>query len=255
MKRHQKIGIKQVIRLEWMEKTLDMVIAGMEAEAIRKELKAYLADKKQSGRTGTRGEKTYVIAIGILMQAWVEPDETLLAMRDAALELARSLHLRNRIPLHWAMLSAAYPFWHNVAQQTGRLLNLQDQVTQKQIFTRLQEQYGDRPALNRCARHTVRSFVAWDVLKDTAVKGCYIKAEPITVPDIRLALLLLEGALHAIPEEKSSLRALLNMPALFPFQLPVLTGDLISQTNQRIDVLNTAGFDDQMITLKERCKK
>jgi hypothetical protein len=186
------------------------------------------------------------------MQSWVEPDEVLIPMRDAALDLARSLPLRNRLFLHWAMISAAYPFWFSVAKQTGRLLNLQDQVTQKQIVTRLKEHYGDRQTISRYARYTVRSFVAWGVLQDTKTNGCYIKADPITVADLRLAILLLEGALHATSEGKSTLSTLLNMPALFPFQLPVLTGDLISKANQRIEVLNTAGFDDNLLRLKVR---
>ena len=250
--RHDKIGIKQVIRLEWMNKTLDMLLAGMNAEAIRAELKMYLADKRQSGGTGLRGEKTYVMAIGLLMQAWVEPDDVLTAMRDSALELARSLTPPNRVPLHWAMISGAYPFWFNVARQTGRLLNLQDQVTQQQTVTRLKEQYGDRQTISRYARYVIRSFVAWGVLQDSKTKGCYTKANPITISDYHLATLLLEGALHATPTGQSTLSMLLNMPALFPFQLPGLPGDLISRTNHRIDVINTAGFDDHLIKLKEQ---
>ena len=248
--RYEKIGIKQLIRLEWMNKTLDMLLAGMDAMAIRAELKIYLADKKQSGGTGARGEKTYTMAIGLLMQSWVEPDDVLISMRDSALDLARSLPLRKRLPLHWAMFSAAYPFWLNVARQAGRLLNLQDQVTQRQIVTRLKEQYGDRQTISRYARYVIRSFVAWGVLQDTETKGCYEKVDPIVVPDQHLATLLLEGALHATPDGKGTLSMLLNMPPLFPFQLSVLTGDLISQTNHRLDVLNTAGFDDKLIRLK-----
>jgi hypothetical protein len=56
-KRHEKIGIKQVIRLEWMDHVLNMLLAGMEPESIRADLKSYLADKKQSGGTGERGKK------------------------------------------------------------------------------------------------------------------------------------------------------------------------------------------------------
>ncbi|MBT4089535.1 MAG: hypothetical protein HOE30_13690, partial [Deltaproteobacteria bacterium] len=47
--RHDKIGIKHVIRLEWMDKTLDMMLAGMSPKEIRKELDVFLSDKKQSG--------------------------------------------------------------------------------------------------------------------------------------------------------------------------------------------------------------
>ncbi|MDI6815808.1 MAG: hypothetical protein QME41_01260 [Actinomycetota bacterium] len=249
-KRHDKVGIKQVIRLEWMEKTLDMLLAGMNPTTVRSELKEYLADKKQSGGSGQRGEKTYVMAIGPLANAWFSPDAALIPLRDAALEIARSNKVKNRLLLHWAMISPAYPFWFNVARQIGRLLNLQEQVTHQQIVGRLKEQYGDRETISRYTRYVIRSFVAWGVLKDSEFKGSYEKANPIIVRDIDLAMLLLEGALQAIPEGKSTMGLLMNTPALFPFQLPVMTGDLVAQRAPRIEVVRY-GPDDELLKLIE----
>ena len=76
--------------------------------------------------------------------------------------MASKLQQKQWLPLHSAILSAAYPFWFNVATQTGRLLKLQEQITQHQIFNRLKEQYGDRETVSRNARYTIRSFVAWE---------------------------------------------------------------------------------------------
>lgn len=239
-----------MIRLEWMEKTLDMLLAGMRAEAIRIELHAYLADKKQSGGTGVRGEKTYRIAIGPLMQSWVEPEEMLMPLRNETLDLARSLPCSERLPLHWIMISAAYPFWFQVALQTGRLLNLQEQATQKQIVTRLKEQYGDRQTISRYARYTIRSFVAWGVVLDTERKGTYRQAPPLLVSDPQLANLLLEATLHATPDGQGTLHTLLTLPAMFPFQLPALTGEMLTHISQRLDVTHTVGFDDKLLRLK-----
>jgi len=59
------------------------------------------------------------------MRIWVDPKHELIAFRDAALEKLRS-GTNQALPIHWAMISAAYPFWFNVARQTGRLLALQD---------------------------------------------------------------------------------------------------------------------------------
>lgn len=247
--RHEKIGIKQLIRLEWMDTALDLLLAGMPADAIRAELKAYLADKKPEGGTGNRGANAYIMTVSILMQTWIEPEDILIAMRDSAVQHVRSLPLHERLPYHWAMMSAAYPFWFHVAMQTGRLLNLQDQVTQKQILTRTKEQYGDRQTVSRYGRFAARSFVAWGVLQDTKIKGCYIKAKPITVSDQYLASLLLESALHATPGGAGTLNTVLNTPAMFPFTLPVLTGEPISRLNQRLEISHTAGFDDYSLKL------
>ncbi len=91
--------------------------------------------------------------------------------------------------------------------------------------------------------------MAWGVLQNTEVKGCYVKAKSISIPDQHLASLLLESALHAIPEGKSTLNTLMTMPAMFPFELPTFTGELIAQMNRRLEILHTAGFDDYTLKL------
>jgi hypothetical protein len=136
-----------------------------------------------------------------------------------------------------------------VARQTGRLLALQDQVTQTQIINRLKEQYGDRQTVSRYARFVIRSFVAWGTLKDSEAKGCYKKTAPSSITNVNLATLLFESMLFAIPEGKGALGLLLNNPAFFPFQLPKLGGDFIAQYNSRIAVARF-GLDDEILKLK-----
>jgi hypothetical protein len=247
-KRHEKIGIKQVIRLEWMDHVLNMLLAGMESESIRADLKSYLADKKQSGGTGNRGEKTYLMAIGLL-SAWFNPEPELVDFRNHALMMASKLKQKQWLPLHWAILSAAYPFWFNVATQTGRLLNLQEQITQRQIFNRLKEQYGDRETVSRNARYTVRSFIAWGVLKDLESKGCYGKSRTLNIREKDLAILLIEAALYAAPEGKGTLELLINSPAFFPFELPVINGDFIAKRAHNIDVVRH-GQDQELLRVE-----
>lgn len=248
-KRFEKLGIKQTIQKHWMDRTVQMILAGMSEKEIRLELDDYLATQKQSGGMGDRGKKTYGMAIGILA-SWFSPESDLISLRDDALSIAKNLPVVEWLPLHWAIISASYPFWFNVAKQVGRLLNLQDQITQTQIFSRLKEQYGDRETVARNARYTVRSFVAWDVIRDSKTKGCYVKSDSISMSN-DLVILMLESALHVVPEAKGTLSLLLSNPAFFPFQFPVITGDFISQHANRIDVIRY-GLDDELLKLKGR---
>ncbi|MEA1969760.1 MAG: hypothetical protein U9N77_16275 [Thermodesulfobacteriota bacterium] len=245
--RHKKIGIKHVIRLEWMDKTLDMMLAGISSKEIREELNIYLADKKQSGGIGERGKKTYIMAIGILMQIWCNPDREIKQFRDELLIHVKKINVKERIPLHWAMISAAYPFWAGVAKQTGRLLNLQDQVTKKQIVQRLKEQYGDRETISRYARYVIRSFVAWGVLKNASVKGSYTQYQKITTEQNQTRLLI-ESLLLASPGSSFALKGLLDSPSLFPFQVFPVTGDYLLKNCPRLNV-NQFGPGEEMINL------
>ena len=246
-KRHEKLGIKQTIQKEWMDRTLRMVLAGMTEKEIRQDLDQYLSTQKQSGGVGVRGQKTYGMAIGILA-SWFAPEDELRRFRDEALQIARVIPEEEWLPLHWAVISAAYPFWFNVAKQVGRLFNLQESVTQVQIFNRIKEQYGDRESVARNARYTVRSFIAWGVLQESGNKGCYKKAPSVQVHERKLAAMLIESALHAIPEGKVSVASLLNNPAFFPFDLPMLSGDSLSKSSGNFELIRH-GLDDEILML------
>ncbi len=247
-KRHDKLGIKQTIQPHWMDRVVQLMLAGISEAEIRNELDEFLKTQKQSGGTGQRGEKTYGMAVSILA-SWFSPDSDLVALRDDVLMLARHLPIEQWLPLHWLVISASYPFWFNVAKQVGRLFNLQDQITQTQVFGRIKEQYGDRETVARNARYTMRSFVAWGILKDSETKGCYEKSPPFCVIDPKLAVLMFEAALYATPDGKLTLSLLLKNPALFPFQIPIISGDFVSQYSKRIEIIRY-GLDDELLKLK-----
>ena len=247
-KRYEAISIRQAVRFEWMQKAANLLLAGLEAKTIRQELHEFLADRKGNGSEGERSDQTRTFVVKNLMKIWDSPDPELIPFRDASLAFLRE-NPSMALAVHWGMISAAYPFWFNVARQTDRLLALQDQMTQTQIINRLKEQYGDRQTVSRYARVVIRSFVAWGALKDSEAKGCYEKAASVNITEPNLAILMFESALLATPEAKGALGLLLNNPAFFPFQLPVLTGDFVSQRSDPIDVVRY-GLDDELLKLK-----
>lgn len=247
-KRHDMLGIKQKIQRHWLDRVVDLMLADSTEKEIRADLKEYLATQKQSGGTGERGKKTYGMAMGALA-SWFSPADELVSFRDRALALVRHERPQNWLPYHWAVVSASYPFWCSTAKQVGRLFNLQDRITSMQVYSRLKEQYGDRETVVRNARYVIRSFVAWGVLKDCGVKGCYERGKTIEITDPRLAMLLYEAVLHADKDGKASLGVLSNNPALFPFQLPNLTGDSIAHQCSGIEVARY-GLNDELLKLK-----
>ena len=249
-KRHEAIGIKQAIRFEWMQKAANQLLAGLDAKTIRQELHEFLADRKGNGSEGKRSDQTRTFVVDNLMKIWVSPDPELIPFRDALLAFLQE-NPSMALAVHWGMISAVYPFWFNVARQTGRLLALQDQVTQTQVINRLKEQYGDRQTVSRCAQYVIRSFVVWGALKDSEAKGCYEKVAPVSIADSDLAILMFESALIATPEAKCALGLLMNNPAFFPFHLPVISGDIVTQRSNRIDIVRY-GLDDQLLMLNNK---
>ena len=245
--RFDKLGIKQTIQKAWMDRTLEMVLSGMPEREIRAELDGFLSTQKQSGGVGERGKKTYGMALATLA-SWFAPDDALAPFVNDSIGLARRIAPNSWLSLHWAVVSANYPFWFNVAKQTGRLLNLQDQISQPQIFSRLKEQYGDRETVARNARYTVRSFVSWDVLVDSDTRGCYEKSSLVEINDPNIAGILIESVLLTLPTGKGSLSSILSNPGLFPFQIYCSNGELIASLSERVEV-NRLGLDEDMLTI------
>jgi len=248
--RHDTIGIKQVIRYEWMEKTSSMLLAGMDEKSIRKELNDYLLTHRGSGSEEQRSKNTCKFVVNILMKIWVSPNKEIIPLRDSAL-LMLSKYPSQALAVHWAMISAAYPFWYNVALNVGRLLNLQEKITHQQVINRLKEQYGDRQTISRYARYVIRSFVAWDVLKDSECKGCYESTKQFPVLEQDITVLLIESILYSIQEEKGSLKTITSSPALFPFQIPLITAGSILQKANQVNVIHS-GIDEDYLELKEK---
>jgi len=246
--RHNTIGIKQALQYAWMERAANLLLAGLDAKAVRKELHSALTERQLVEGDETRSAQTRTFAVNNLMNIWVSPDPLLIPFRDAALHLLRH-DSSQALPIHWAMVCAVYPFWFNVARQTGRLLALQDQITQAQVVNRLKEQYGDRPTISRYARYVLRSFVSWGVLKDTDSPGRYEANGRLQIEKPEAAVLLLEAALHAEPEGKAAVGLLQNTPAFFPFSLPLINGVMASHVSSRLDVARF-GLDDEFLKLK-----
>ena len=66
-KRHDKIAFKQIVRLEWMNETLSLVLAGYPESEIRVKLDQYLSTQRQSGGVGNpRNKATYGMSLRIL---------------------------------------------------------------------------------------------------------------------------------------------------------------------------------------------
>jgi hypothetical protein len=241
-----KVGIQRELHIEWFDYAARLHATGFTKDAARQEIYTYLDCAAGFNAPPSTQTKTYIA--NALIKTWIGPDRDITAFRDSAYKALQD-NPHTRFAVHWCLLGAAYPFWYAVAAVVGRLLNLQDQVTQGQVVSRLKERFGDRQTISRRARYVIRSFVAWGALKDSATKGCYEKFTPVSIAASDLAILMLESALLVTPESKGALGLLMNNPVFFPFQLPMMTGDFVSRHSERIDVFRY-GLDEELLKLK-----
>ncbi|MDD4127475.1 MAG: hypothetical protein PHV39_07295 [Methanomicrobium sp.] len=249
MKRHDIIGIKQSVRLEWMQKTSDLLLEGKNEKEIRNELKEYLSERMGRGVFEKRSETACNFSISMLMRIWVIPDKELIPLRDDGLKLLQNVSEDNKTAIHFCMLCAAYPFWYNVSKQIGMLLRLQENVTIQQIIQRTKEYYGDRQTVDRNTRFVIRSLYYWNLLEETDIRGCYKKGNQTEILSDELSSWIIEAQLHSIPDGKAIISSLHNDLALFPFNTKKINGNIIRKNNDRIEVLQS-GLSDEIMMLK-----
>jgi hypothetical protein len=147
------------------------------------------------------------------------------------------------------MTMAVYPFWRAVADITGRLFRLQGTASAHQVQRRVREFYGEREVVSRSARYVLRAFADWGVIVDTETKGTCIPATARQIDDASVAAWLLEATMFASETTSTDLKGLANSPALFPFQLPRVTSDGLTQSG-RLEIIRH-GMADDLVLLRQ----
>ena len=246
-RRFSQIGIDRLVRLEWMEKTATLALAGVAAREISEALHRDLESAFRSRGRTARGSLDKTITV--LTKVWVNPPGELSALRSDGLVLLKQAPRSMRLAVHWGMVMAVYPFWSNVAAQVGRLLRLQDSVTARQVQRRMRERYGQRETVSRRARYVLRSFVDWGVIEESPNQGIYGRAKVCRLDDPRIVVWLMEAQLYAQPEGRSTFSSLNDPLGLFPFHCTRIGCRRALSLSDRLELLPD-GSGDEMIGLR-----
>ena len=243
--RRRTIGFDRKIQLSWLDATADWAAQGLSTADIRTRLEQLLEGKVAGGGSRSARDKTMTV----LLHIWVLVPDALVPLRDDGLALLRGRSGRDRLPLHWGMCVATYPFLRDVATTTGRLLSLQGTAALSQIVRRMTESWGERSTLIRAVQRVVRSFVEWGVLAETHERGIFSPAPRITVPDgDKLGPWLLEAGISNCERQAGAFRSLVGAASFFPLDLRLSPRDLGS--NPRLE-LHRQGLDDDVVVLHD----
>ena len=245
--RFNQIGIDRLVRLEWLERTAHLVLAGNEAPVIKRTLQHELRNAFRSGNAQVRGSLNKTITI--LTKVWVQPPRDLRELQADGLKLLASVPHDKHVAIHWGMLMAAYPFWGAVAACVGRLLRLQGTVATAQVQRRIREQYGERETVARRVRYILRSFVDWGVLKPATQQGTYVSGRLTTIDSPELAVWLLEAFLHAHQQGVIDYEVLYHSPSLFPFSILRFPAGRLVTSSKCLQIVRH-GLNQELIILR-----
>lgn len=245
--RPRMIGYNRTVKLRWLDETVDLLLAGESEAAISDTLRQRLGDQLSVGSQALRGSREKTITL--LLKTWVRVPSRIGGLRDDAIRELGHVRRSERLPFHWGMTMAAYPFWRVVADVTGRLLRLQASASASEVQRRVREMYGERETVSRSARYVLRAFADWGVVVETETKGRYVGPNPMQIDDPPAATWLLEATMFAGETSSTDFRSLANSPALFPFQLTRITSDALT-VSRRLEVVRH-GVGDDLVLLRK----
>ena len=247
-RRTDQIGFSQRVRLEWLEQTANLILAGNDKAAVNDALQELLKDKVSVGGQAKRGNREKIITI--LMKVWFTVSSELELLRVEGLELLKSVPRREHLAIHWGMVMSVYPFWSDVAVQVGRLLRLQGSAAAAHVQRRVREQYGERETVSRAVRRVLRSYLDWGVLQQTSKKGIYSAGTTLAVDDSRLIVWLAEASLHARANGSAPLKDLTDSPSFFPFRIKPIHAEILVAASSRLEIIRH-GLDDDLVMLRK----
>lgn len=217
MTRGEQVGFSQRVRLEWLEFTANLVLAGKLRDEIVVALNDRLRNELSVGNEPERGTRDK--AITILTKVWVTVPRERCQLRDDGLAFLLRLPKDERMLVHWCMCMMAYPFFGKVADATGRLLQLQGTAGAAQVQRRLREQMGERETVARAVRRILRGFIDWGALLETEKKGFYRFPRKRVVSDRLVSIWAISAMLAANGDIPRSPAFLLRGPHFFPFDI------------------------------------
>ncbi len=210
--RYDKLGFKIVLEREWLDLSVNLLLQQKTVKEIRGTLQHVISS------SGKHSELTSKFAVSIL-HAWFDPDDDLTIFRDQLLECIRKMPQEQWSILHWACLTASYPFLLSFSTVFGRLIALQNETTKAQMLTRLQDIYGMRETVERSLYYAMRSFINLELIQRKS-SGLLIAPKKIKIDGDYLGILLWKAMLHATRGNRLAIQVLRNSPALYAFKMP-----------------------------------
>lgn len=205
------VGLSRSIKLEWLNKTADLVIEGKLEKEIKDELNEYLVYEIKSP---TNLRKTREI----LMTIWVRSGDEFPELRIKAIDAYKS-EKNNKLAIHWCLMIVAYPVFADVCGLLGKLTNIQDTFTTSWLKEKLFETWGERTTLLHSSDKILQTLKYIGAIGN--IKTGTYKTNKYQVNDSEAITLMIMTILLSNEKAYFEVAEIPNIPQMFPFEFTV----------------------------------
>jgi hypothetical protein len=205
------VGLSRAIKIEWLNRTVELVLEGKSDQEIKDALNVYLG-AEISSPTNLRKTRE------ILLNIWVRSAEEYGAIRGDALT-AYTSGTGNRLALHWVMILLAYPVFADICGLIGKVSDMQDTFTSAWLKEKVFEAWGERTTLLYSIEkilQTMKYIGGVKLIKIGIFEICkYRITDDGTLVAVVKAIMALNNGAYI------ELGSLANVSQLFPFEYSI----------------------------------
>ena len=205
------VGLSRAIKLEWLNKTVELILEGKDEKQIKDELIDYLSFE-------IKDSTNLIKTRGILINIWVRTPDELSALKQQALEAYKD-EKSNKLALHWSMMLVAYPVFCDVCALIGKLTNIQDTFTTSWLTEKMYEIWGERTTLLYSCQKILQTLKQIGAIENEKIGVYHIKKYQVN--DIKTIQVLLLAILHLREKAYYEIHELASVPHTFPFEYNV----------------------------------
>lgn len=216
------IGFDRKFELEWLDFFMGKILEDKTEKEIRKEMEQYLS-------AYLKGKEAISKTITVMMRIIFSHDGRKQELINLAKELIKEITSEERVWLYWGLLILTYPFVRDIAEVTGRLLDLQGSATTLDIKTRIVKEWGDRETVRRMVQMVTKTMENFGFIKDVSKSNTMVFEIAFSkrkTENLKLSTWFTEVIIMAEKVEMISFDEIKRKYFIFPFDLQIFITDI-----------------------------
>lgn len=205
------VGMSRSIKLDWLNKTVELILDGKDEIQIRDELNEYLSFEINSLIVLRKTRE-------ILMNIWVRTSNEFSDLKQLALEAYKD-EKSNKLALHWSMMLVAYPVFSDVCAFIGKVTRIQDTFTTTWLKEKLYEMWGERSTLYHSSEKIIQTLKLIGAIENVKL-GVY-RINKYHLFDVKTIQVLLLAIIKLKEKAYYEIAELSSVPQAFPFEYNV----------------------------------
>jgi len=205
------VGLSRSIKLEWLDKTVELASSLTIEKDIKEKLNEYLSFEIQSP---TNLRKTREI----LLNVWYRPSLNKKALWSEAIKVYY-LKGSNKTAIHWAMILNAYPVFSDVCGLIGKICLVQDTFKTSWLREKLLAKWGERTTLFHSTDKILQTLKYLGAIAN--IKSGEYKVCNQTVSDMETVKVMLFALMTMNDKTYYEISDLSNLLIYFPFKYDI----------------------------------